>query len=1110
MTKSISFAALLTLLTAVPILSLSAQSTTTSVPLEVSTTQAHLLGHTKPVKHMVEIRKTTEEKRKQVKRNNATPKNFVGRGRPITPNPDAKPQGPDPIRQSVHSRLDINIEPSINITGITAGPPNDPSGDVGRDHYVQAINATTLAVYDKQGNLLSTFAANTIWTQVGRTSAGDPIVLYDQEVDRWIITEFPRGNELLVAISDDQDPLGSYTAYNFGTPQFPDYPKYGIWSNAYSVTTNESGAGQHVSYFLNRDQLLAGEATVDIQRITFNGEPGAPGFLVPTAVDWTGKAAPKENKPILLSLQDDAWGSSDTDNVLLHTLEIDWNDPFNTVLITTTIPTSPYDSNPCSITTGGQFPCIPQPGNGGALDGIPFLIMFQPHYRNFGTHESIVYNFITDVSGGDNLSGIRWVELRRNAVDEDWDIYQEGTYAPEDGLDRFMGSICMDANGNMGLAYNVSSETEFAGVRFTGRRASDPLGEMSVVEFVAAVGDRSINSNSRFGDYSHMTIDPTNDRDFWFTAEYAGGNSTLTRIISFNLGRDTIDLAAAALVEPSSSGDLGTTETVVAQFANLGIDTITNFSVGYQVRDRSTTLEVVDFELTPDSFYTHTFELTADFSEVGDYDVKFFTSLLEDTAPLNDTLVVLIRKLGQNDAALVSAQNTDAVLCGDSTDISLTILNFGAIVMASSEIEIMVDGIVTDTITWTGDLAPGESESILVPITDLAGGRSGVDFTIVSVNGTDDERGDNNRVSAEILAITTGTDLLVNIQFDEFPDETTWALLDDSENVLYEGGPYDDSYENEIYTEAICLDSTACYVFVLRDSYGDGLCCQFGEGGATITDTDGNVVMALDGNFSTIAEQEFCARFECKLEAEAFPSTVSEPGASDGSLFINVRNGIGEIEISIDGGLSFSTSSLYTNLPEDTYDIVVRDAAGCVREFSIDLLTCRLAADIDVTGESAVDADDGALFVDITDGFPPFEYSINGGFTFQDEAEFTNLGAGRYNLVVRDSLRCELVTTIMIDITVGTRQLTAGVDVEVFPNPAVDVVRMNVRGVEHSSSILPLTIYDASGRPVMISNLTKYDDTYTGQLSLMSYPSGTYYVVIDEADIKLLQPIVKQ
>ncbi len=1112
MIKTIYRSTLLALLFATPLLSISAQSTTISVPLEVSTTQAEFLGHTKPVRNMVEIRKTTPDKRKQVKRNNAVPKNFVGRGRPTQFNPDAKPQGPDPTRQSVHSRLDLNIEPTINITGITAGPPNDPSGDVGRDHYVQAINATTIAVYDKQGELLTTFAANAIWSQVNRTSAGDPIVLYDQEVERWIITEFPRGNELLVAISDDHDPLGSYTAYNFGTPQFPDYPKYGIWTNAYSVTTNESGAGQHVSYFINRDQLLAGEPTVDIQRITFAGESGAPGFFVPSAVDWTGRQRPAQDKPILLSLQDDAWGSSDTDNVLLHTIEIDWDNPSNTTVNTTTIPTSPYDSNPCSINVGGQFPCMPQPGNGGALDGIPFLIMFQPHYRNFGTHESIVYNFITDVSGGDNLSGIRWVELRRTSVDEEWMLYQEGTYAPEDGLDRYMGSICMDANGNMALAYIVSSETEFAGVRFTGRRASDPLGEMSVVEYVAAVGDGSINSNSRFGDYSHMTIDPTDDRSFWFTAEYAGGTpgSTLTRIISYNLGRDTVDLAAAALVEPTSSAELGASETIIASFVNVGIDTISSFSVGYQVDDRTRVLEVVDFELSPDSFYTHTFDITADFDVIGDYDVKIFTSLLEDSAPLNDTISVFLRKLGQNDAALVSALNTEPVLCGDSTSINLTLRNIGARPISTVEIEQMVNGIVTGTVTWEGDLATGESESVLIPLTDLERGTSGVDFTIISVNGTDDDREDNNQASVEVTAITTGADYLLQIQFDEFPDETTWTLLDENDNVFYEGGPYDDSFENEIFSQVICLDSTACYIFVINDSYGDGMCCQYGEGFSLITDMNGNVVMSLDGEFNSSAEQDFCGVFECKLIADAFPGTISEPGASDGTLFINTQNGIGEVQISIDGGNTFSTRVLYSNLSEDTYDIVVEDAAGCRVEFSIDLLACKLQADINVTGESAVDADDGSIIVDIIDGFPPYEYSINGGFTFQDLGEFTDLGSGDYDLVVRDSLGCELESTVELDISVSTRQLTAGVDVEVFPNPTADIVRMSISGAEHPSSILPLTIYSAAGTPIMISNLTLYDGVYTGQLSLMNYPAGTYYVVVDEAKVKILQAIVKE
>ncbi|MDV7391845.1 hypothetical protein RZS08_10845, partial [Arthrospira platensis SPKY1] len=170
-----------------------------------------------------------------------------------------------------------------------------------------------------------------------------------QEFDRWVITEFPSGNYLLVAVSETSDPMGAWDAYAFSTPSFPDYPKYSIWSNAYCVTTNEQGASQVEVYFLNRAELLSGAANPTIQRITLPGVTGGPGFYVATPVDWTGATPPPTDaKPMILCLRDDAWGSVSEDGIEIYEIDIDWDTPANTTFSTTYVLTQPFDSYPCA------------------------------------------------------------------------------------------------------------------------------------------------------------------------------------------------------------------------------------------------------------------------------------------------------------------------------------------------------------------------------------------------------------------------------------------------------------------------------------------------------------------------------------------------------------------------------------------------------------------------------------------------------------------------------------------------------------------------------------------------------------------------------------------
>ncbi len=1082
------------------------------IPTEISVTQAQKIGVIPPIRTLIPIDGTSSEKKKIVKGNHQAPNNFAGRGKYVSSVTNAQPQGPDAIRQYGFNRTngDRIIEPSVNIDGLTSGSsPNDPSGDIGTDHYMQAINLTTLGVFDKEGNFITSFSANTIWSSIGFTSRGDPIILFDQEVGRWLITEFPNGNQLLVAISDDSDPLGGYTAYNFATPNFPDYPKYSIWDNAYVVTTNEGGPGSSPAYFIDRAAILAGAATADIQRITLPGATNGPGFQVDTPVDWSGMTAPQPGaNPMILSLSDDAWGSSAVDQVDIYSFEIDFDTPANTVTTVQNLVTTPFDTNPCSA-AGPGFACMPQSGGTG-LDGIPETIMNQAHYRNFGSHESMIFNFITDVTGGGNLSGIRWVELRRIEGETEWSIYQEGTFAPDDGLDRFMGGIAMDGAGNIGLAYNVTSPNMFVGVRFTGRLASDPLGEMTVEEFTLVEGQNSISSGGRFGDYAHMSIDPSDDRTFWYTTEYAGGGNgrSNTRIAAFELRKDTVDIGPVALSSPQSGEGLTAAEPVKIEIRNLGIDTQSTFIIGYVFENGNAISESVNFELLPDSTYRHTFVSTVDLSEIGDYNFTIFTALTGDQAVLNDTIRAVVNHLPRYDAGITQLAGLLDFTCVSPVNFQATLTNFGALPLTSADILVSLNGTVVNTIAWTGNLAFSDSEDINITLSDFVGGDNEILVTVANPSGEIDQVMSNDGRSQTLNFVEDGALVTLNLTLDNFPAETTWTLLDDNEIAISSGGPYQN--EGALISETFCLDPEACYTFIIQDSYGDGICCgQSGFGNYEIINDTGIILASSDGTFGSEEEMAFCATFQCTLSADFLVSNETGAGGN-GAMLISPENGTSPYEISIDGGLNFFSTTLYQGLSAGTYMIVIRDANDCIIEETIVVKDCVLEILAEIENVSSAGSEDGSVMVTINGGLPPFTYSIDGGNTFQDDAFFDNLAAGNYSVIVRDANECQTNITFVIDMAVSTTSTVSGQIIEIMPNPTDGIVRINLTGLDRTSAFLPYQILTTDGKLLYQSSITRYDGTYTGLVSLAAYPNGVYYVRLMDKGVSRLLKVIKQ
>jgi len=364
---------------------------------------------------------------------------------------DALPKGVDPlVSQNKTNQTMIPGNPVIQnfdgaIEGVHtgAGVP-DSTGAVGQNHYIHSYNSG-FVIFDKQGNILVPHAA--LSTLFPGVDDGDPIVMYDRYADRFIITQFKVGDfamgpfSMLMAICQGSDPVNDgWDTYEFEMDDMPDYPKFSIWHDGYYLTANKNN-GQNV-YVMNRDEMIAGNVTAQIVGFNLPGVTANPNVVfAPLAMNSIGPNLPNANVPAhIIYLQDNAWATG-SDHLKIWDITMDWNTTANSAISNPTLlNTTPFDSFTATFGSGE----VPQPGTAQKIDGITGVVSFACNYYAFGTHNSVTLNFNVDVNGDNTKLGIRWFELRDN--NGNWNIQQEGTFAPNDNLYRYMVNITAAAS----------------------------------------------------------------------------------------------------------------------------------------------------------------------------------------------------------------------------------------------------------------------------------------------------------------------------------------------------------------------------------------------------------------------------------------------------------------------------------------------------------------------------------------------------------------------------------------------------------------------------------------------------------------------------------------
>jgi len=428
----------------------------------------------------------------------------------------------------------------------------DVNGAVGETQYLQRANPF-IAVFDKSSGRLiyGPVVENVIWEGFGgdcqTSTQGDPIVQYDKLANRWVLLNHagPANGPytMCVAVSRTSDATGPYFRYSFsGIANFPDYPKLGVWPDAYYVTYDDLDQNHQFAFLkatacaLDRLDMLAGNSMRP--PICFPTSGPTYHSLLPADLDGTNPP-PAGSVNYMLNL-----GAS---TLNLWTFHVDFQVPSNSTFSgPISIPVAPF-APACPV---GLY-CIPQPTTTQRLDPTFDRLMYRLAYRNYGGHESLVVNHTV---GWDDATAIRWYELRPSHGT--LDVFQYGTYPPDiayayrrardtesfAGMSRFPqnrweGSMAMDKAGNMALGYSVSGPSVFPAIRITGRLATDSAGTMDEeVSVQEGHGSNLPPNDPKWGYYTSMSVDPTDDCTFWYTNEYLNANGQKnwrTRIVSF-------------------------------------------------------------------------------------------------------------------------------------------------------------------------------------------------------------------------------------------------------------------------------------------------------------------------------------------------------------------------------------------------------------------------------------------------------------------------------------------------------------------------------------------------------------------------------------------------
>ena len=405
-----------------------------------------------------------------------------------------------------------------------SGWPPDTNGDVGPNHYIQAVNSS-YAIYSKSGTRLAAFTEDQLWNNTVPPcfgdSQGDPVVLYDRLADRWILTHFAFSSSTgpffqCIAVSKTGDPVGGGW-YLYGVRMDPggaglppvgylnDYSKFGVWHDCLYVGANafEGNTFRGVVYgTFSRSDMYAGSAL----RYALGFLP-FPANAVAGMFPANDLGRPPNAVP------------PGTPNYFVSESIVDFSFHVRRMTAGPNCGAGGTLSAPTSVSqTGYPFvnfgEVVPQPNTSQVLDNIDDRIMQKVQYRRIGATESLWVTHNVDTLAG--TTAMQWAQIDVTGGTVNATPIQQQIYAPDTTLYRWMGNLAVDGQGNMALGYSTSNGTapNFPSIAYSGRLATDPPNTLpqTEVQLIAGAGSQTNQCGSapcaRWGDYSSMSIDP--------------------------------------------------------------------------------------------------------------------------------------------------------------------------------------------------------------------------------------------------------------------------------------------------------------------------------------------------------------------------------------------------------------------------------------------------------------------------------------------------------------------------------------------------------------------------------------------------------------------------
>jgi len=471
------------------------------------------------------------------------------------------------------------------VTGGTAGAgwPPDVNGDVGLNHYILSVN-DAYAIYNKTGTQLAAFTENSLWSGAGTgtpcdaNNFGDPVVVYDQFADRWILTHFAfatvSNNPVApyyecFAISKTNNPVtGGWWLYAVkmdtgaaGQPPaatLADYPKFGNWNDG-CLYMAANGFGSNGAAFTGVVFASFNKADMESGAVL----RGALGFtvtqniftMIPSNISGATAAAslPTAGTPNYFV----------SESTSIFALEVRKFTPGanctgGSLGAATIINQATYGTSLGNV--------VPQPPPATAshnLDTLDDRLMQKVQYRRVGAAESLWVTQDTRTAGATVRP--QWAQINVNGGTVSTSLVQTQIYAPDATLYRWLPSIAADKQGNVALGYSTSnaSSPNFPSIAYSGRLVADALNQLpqTEVQLIAGTGPQTTTSTGsaihRWGDYTSMSVDPADDCTFWYAGMYytnVGADATRnwnTRIGSFKFPGCT---SACATITGTVSG----------------------------------------------------------------------------------------------------------------------------------------------------------------------------------------------------------------------------------------------------------------------------------------------------------------------------------------------------------------------------------------------------------------------------------------------------------------------------------------------------------------------------------------------------------------------------